>query len=29
MGFSGTTETAGAYGHFNSTDDAITFDAEL
>ena len=29
MGFSGTTETAGAYAHFNSTDDAITFDAEL
>ena len=29
IGFSGTTETAGAYAHFNSTDDAITFDAEL
>ena len=29
IGFSGTTETAGAYAHFNSTDDAITFDAEM
>ena len=26
---SGTTATSGAYMHFNSTDDAITFDAEL
>ena len=26
---SGTTETSGTYMHFNSTDDAITFDAEL
>ena len=29
IGLNGTTETAGAYAHFNSTDDAITFDAEL
>jgi len=29
MGFSSTTATSGAYAHFNSTDDAITFDAEL
>ena len=29
IGFSGTTETAGAYAHFNSTDDAIQFDAEI
>ena len=26
---SGTTATSGAYMHFNSTDDALTFDAEL
>ena len=29
IGFSGTTATSGAYAHFNSTDDAIHFDAEL
>jgi hypothetical protein len=29
LGFSGTTITGGAYAHFNSTDDAIQFDAEL
>ena len=29
IGFSGTTESSGAYAHFNSTDDAITFDAEI
>ena len=27
--FSGTTATAGTYAHFDSTDDRITFDAEL
>lgn len=29
LGFSGTTITGGAYAHFNSTDDAVQFDAEL
>ena len=29
IGFSGTTATSGAYAHFNSTDDAIQFNAEL
>ena len=29
MGLSGTTESSGAYAHFNSTDDAIHFDAEI
>ena len=29
MGFNGTTATSGAYAHFNSTDDAVQFDAEM
>ncbi len=29
IGFTGTTESSGTYAHFNSTDDAVTFDAEL
>ena len=29
IGMTGTTESSGAYAHFNSTDDAVTFDAEL
>ena len=29
IGMTGTTESSGAYAHFNSTDDAITFDAEI
>ena len=29
IGFSSTTNTSGAYAHFNSTDDAVHFDAEI
>ena len=29
IGFSGTTITSGAYAHFDSTDDALHFDAEI